>query len=210
MRGAASICSARCVGWAAAEARKSYASNHDSWTPCGSQRHQENNPPRLLLPELTVCGCACCQVLLAVVSMWLSSLPCSTTCMSKSGGHHWQPAFEAIKQTEQMSYFKGHGGRTTPTTTSSPGRCLCSSTSIFCLQVSVPILGVVENMSYFECAGCGRREHIFGDSGAARMAEELGVQLLGQVRSWPQNGPALKNQFDRVIQLSNLCASQTA
>ena len=46
-------------------------------------------------------------------------------------------------------------------------------------KVDIPILGIVENMSWFECDGCGKRHHLFGDGGGARVAEEYGVDLLG-------------------------------
>ena len=45
--------------------------------------------------------------------------------------------------------------------------------------VGVPVLGMVENMSYFACSACGQREDVFGHGGAAREAERLGVPLLG-------------------------------
>jgi len=48
-------------------------------------------------------------------------------------------------------------------------------------KVRVPILGIVENMSHYICPSCGDKAHIFGDGGAQREAEELGVELLGQV-----------------------------
>ena len=46
-------------------------------------------------------------------------------------------------------------------------------------KVEVPILGVVENMSIHICSECGHEEHIFGDGGGKRMAEDYGVQCLG-------------------------------
>ena len=46
-------------------------------------------------------------------------------------------------------------------------------------KVNIPILGIVENMSYFVCDGCGQRHHLFGAGGGARVAEEYGVELLG-------------------------------
>src|ERR1700719_2213753 len=46
-------------------------------------------------------------------------------------------------------------------------------------KVSVPVLGIVENMSIHVCTNCGHAEHIFGAGGGARMAEEYGVALLG-------------------------------
>ena len=48
-------------------------------------------------------------------------------------------------------------------------------------KVSVPVLGVVENMSVHICTHCGHTEHIFGAGGGARMAEQYGVKLLGEL-----------------------------
>jgi len=46
-------------------------------------------------------------------------------------------------------------------------------------KVEVPILGIVENMSTHICSSCGHEEHIFGEGGGARMAEQYGVDFLG-------------------------------
>ena len=48
-------------------------------------------------------------------------------------------------------------------------------------KVSVPVLGVVENMAVFCCPQCGHEEHIFGEDGGARMAQECHVPLLGSM-----------------------------
>jgi ATP-binding protein involved in chromosome partitioning len=48
-------------------------------------------------------------------------------------------------------------------------------------RVNVPVLGVVENMSYFQCPQCGTRSDIFGHGGARHEAERLGVPFLGEV-----------------------------
>jgi ATP-binding protein involved in chromosome partitioning len=48
-------------------------------------------------------------------------------------------------------------------------------------RVDVPVLGLVENMSYFLCPHCGGRSDIFGHGGARRTAEELGMAFLGEV-----------------------------
>ena len=48
-------------------------------------------------------------------------------------------------------------------------------------RVNVPVLGIVENMSYFLCPHCGERSDIFGHGGARREAERLGVPFLGEV-----------------------------
>src|SRR5262249_9255818 len=45
-------------------------------------------------------------------------------------------------------------------------------------EVNVPVLGVVENMSYFVCGKCGKRHEIFSHGGGARYAHELGVSFL--------------------------------
>jgi ATP-binding protein involved in chromosome partitioning len=48
-------------------------------------------------------------------------------------------------------------------------------------KVGIPILGVVENMSYHVCAKCGHESHIFGTGGAERMCKDYGTELLGQL-----------------------------
>src|SRR6266700_3533127 len=48
-------------------------------------------------------------------------------------------------------------------------------------RVGVPVIGVVENMSYFVCPQCGERTEIFLTGGGKRLAAELGVPLLGEV-----------------------------
>lgn len=48
-------------------------------------------------------------------------------------------------------------------------------------KVAVPILGVVENMSYYLCPSCGHRENIFGSGGARESASNLGVPFLGEI-----------------------------
>jgi len=48
-------------------------------------------------------------------------------------------------------------------------------------KVNVPVLGIVENMSYFACPKCGEHSNIFGHGGARDEAEKLGVPFLGEV-----------------------------
>jgi ATP-binding protein involved in chromosome partitioning len=48
-------------------------------------------------------------------------------------------------------------------------------------RVNVPVLGIVENMSYFMCPQCGARSDIFSHGGARHEAERLGVPFLGEV-----------------------------
>ncbi|ULU24319.1 iron-sulfur cluster carrier protein ApbC [Dyella terrae] len=48
-------------------------------------------------------------------------------------------------------------------------------------KVEVPVLGVVENMATHICSHCGHEEHIFGEGGGARMAEQYNVAYLGSL-----------------------------
>lgn len=48
-------------------------------------------------------------------------------------------------------------------------------------RVETPILGVIENMSYFQCPSDGKIYHIFGEGGGEREAAKLGVPLLGKI-----------------------------
>ena len=53
-------------------------------------------------------------------------------------------------------------------------------------RVGVPVLGIVENMSYFACGHCGKPSPLFGSGGGARLATELGVPLLGEIPLYPR------------------------
>lgn len=48
-------------------------------------------------------------------------------------------------------------------------------------KVNVPILGMVQNMSVFQCPNCGHSTHIFGSEGVARRCSELKIKLLGDI-----------------------------
>jgi ATP-binding protein involved in chromosome partitioning len=48
-------------------------------------------------------------------------------------------------------------------------------------KVNVPVLGIVENMSYFQCPHCGTKSDIFGHGGARHEAERLKVPFLGEI-----------------------------
>jgi ATP-binding protein involved in chromosome partitioning len=54
------------------------------------------------------------------------------------------------------------------------------------MRVGVPVLGIVENMSWFECPHCGKPTPIFGEGGGQRLADELELPLLGQVPLYPR------------------------
>lgn len=53
-------------------------------------------------------------------------------------------------------------------------------------RVGVPLLGIVENMSYFACPHCGKPSPLFGTGGGSRLASELGVPLLGEIPLYPR------------------------
>jgi Mrp family chromosome partitioning ATPase len=57
---------------------------------------------------------------------------------------------------------------------------------VFCRQVGLPVLGVVENMSGFTCPRCGELVKIFGTDGGRAMAEEMGVPFLGAIPLEPE------------------------
>src|SRR2546425_2880671 len=64
-------------------------------------------------------------------------------------------------------------------------------------RVGVPVIGVAENMSYFVCPHCGERTEVFRAGGGQRLADELGVPLVGRVplqagvAGLPGTGPAV-------------------
>ncbi|MBS1816488.1 MAG: Mrp/NBP35 family ATP-binding protein [Acidobacteria bacterium] len=48
-------------------------------------------------------------------------------------------------------------------------------------KLNIPPLGIIENMSYFVCPGCGKESDIFGTGGGEKMANDLGVSFLGRI-----------------------------
>jgi ATP-binding protein involved in chromosome partitioning len=52
-------------------------------------------------------------------------------------------------------------------------------------RVAVPVIGIVENMSYFICPNCEEKHRLFGTGGGKRLADELGVPLLAEVPFFP-------------------------
>jgi len=53
-------------------------------------------------------------------------------------------------------------------------------------RVGVPVLGIVENMSWFECPHCGKPSALFGSGGGERLAKAVDLPLLGQVPLYPR------------------------
>jgi ATP-binding protein involved in chromosome partitioning len=62
-------------------------------------------------------------------------------------------------------------------------------------KVNVPVLGIIENMSYFACPHCGARTDVFGHGGGRAEAERLGVPFLGEI---PLD-PAVRDAGDRGV-----------
>ncbi len=85
-------------------------------------------------------------------------------------------------------------------------------------KVEVPILGIVENMSIHICSNCGHEEHIFGEGGGVRMADEQDVFFLGalpldrSIREQVDNGqPTVVSDPDgRIAQIYREIARKTA
>jgi len=85
-------------------------------------------------------------------------------------------------------------------------------------KVQVPILGIVENMSYYLCPSCGHRDEIFSRGGGRRLAEHAGVRFLGEmpllaaVREGGDSGTplVLANPTSQVAQLFTDMAQQLA
>ena len=48
-------------------------------------------------------------------------------------------------------------------------------------KVNIPVLGIVENMAVHICSQCGYAEHIFGENGGSKLAQDFDVALLGQL-----------------------------
>jgi ATP-binding protein involved in chromosome partitioning len=53
-------------------------------------------------------------------------------------------------------------------------------------RVTVPVLGIIENMSWFECPHCGKPSALFGSGGGERLAKEVELPLLGQIPLFPR------------------------
>jgi ATP-binding protein involved in chromosome partitioning len=53
-------------------------------------------------------------------------------------------------------------------------------------KVGIPILGIVENQSYFLCSNCSTRHELFGQGGGARVAQQAGAPLIGQLPLVPE------------------------
>ena len=53
-------------------------------------------------------------------------------------------------------------------------------------MMNIPVLGLVENMSYLECPDCGKKINVFGDSNIDELAKEKGIEVLGKIPVTPK------------------------
>ena len=68
-------------------------------------------------------------------------------------------------------------------------------------MMHIPVLGVVENYSYFECPDCGKRISLFGESHIDEVAKELGIDVLGKLPLDPKYAQAVDE--GRFFELEN-------
>jgi ATP-binding protein involved in chromosome partitioning len=66
-------------------------------------------------------------------------------------------------------------------------------------RVEVPVLGIIENMSWFECPHCGKPSALFGSGGGERLAREMELPLLGQIPLYPRVMEAGDNGMPIVV-----------
>ena len=58
-------------------------------------------------------------------------------------------------------------------------------------KMNIPILGIVENMSYFKCPDCASIHNIFGESHIDEIAEQYGIEVLAKIPINPENAKAV-------------------
>lgn len=76
-------------------------------------------------------------------------------------------------------------------------------------KMDIPILGIVENMSYLECPDCGKKIELFGDSHIDTVAESLELQVLGKMPLNPEYAKAADaGAFHKVVNPYLECAIQ--
>ena len=57
-------------------------------------------------------------------------------------------------------------------------------------MMNIPILGIVENMSWFKCPDCGNKHYPFGESKLSEVAQEYGLEILTRMPIDPENAKA--------------------
>ena len=76
-------------------------------------------------------------------------------------------------------------------------------------KVMIPILGMVENMSYFVCDGCGKEHDIFSRGGAQRAADRFNIPFLGEIPITPALREGGDNGVPILVQEPNSAVSKS-
>ncbi|ANE46817.1 ATP-binding protein [Paenibacillus swuensis] len=76
------------------------------------------------------------------------------------------------------------------------------------LRTEHEILGVVENMAYYECGSCGTKEYVFGRGGGGKLAESLHTELLAQIPLGAPDNPLTDPEFAPSIYKSDTATGQ--
>ena len=66
-------------------------------------------------------------------------------------------------------------------------------------KMNIPILGVVENMSYLVCPDCGKKINVFGESHLEEVAEKEGVQILARIPIDPTVAEMVEDVYKRQV-----------
>lgn len=66
-------------------------------------------------------------------------------------------------------------------------------------MMNIPVLGIIENMSYYECPKCGEKEYIFGKGKTEEIAKEYGIPLLAKLPINPKNAELIdKGEVEKI------------
>ncbi|MEM4717934.1 MAG: Mrp/NBP35 family ATP-binding protein [Desulfurococcaceae archaeon] len=82
---------------------------------------------------------------------------------------------------------------------------IVSKTVNFAMSTGIKLLGIIENMSYFKCPHCGEITHIMGKTGAEKLAEKYGLNLIGKIPLDPEiNNLVESGEIKKIIEDSTL------
>jgi len=79
----------------------------------------------------------------------------------------------------------------------------------FCRELKVPVLGIIENMSYYKCPKCGFVANIFGAGGGERISKEMGVRFLGKIPIDPRISEASDKGIPFVVEYPDCEATKS-
>ena len=75
-------------------------------------------------------------------------------------------------------------------------------------SVRVPVLGIVENMSVFQCQHCGKMTHLFGEQGGDKLAERYNTPVLGHIPLHISLGKDMDEGYPTVVRNPNELIAQ--